>query len=366
MTLLTKSNLVIQTAFLGDLILAVPLLRRIRKLYPEDKLIVACKQGLGEFLMTELLVDEVFELQKSNSQSYKEVLGRLKDYNIRNIFCLHRSVRSQLFTMQIKAERKIGFSSLFNRLIGCWFFNELVAYSQNNPEVLRQFRILETLDEKTFKEIHAKDFSYLNDSRLPEVPSFFSFQQEGHKNKQHDNRTKIIKIAVFPGSVWATKKWTSTGFSELSQLFIQRGYEVHLLGGPTEKNLCEEIAEKAKGVKVLAGLFSIAETIKQIQGYDLVISNDSAPTHMAAYQNTPVITVFGPTTLNQGFRPWSNQARVVENTSLNCRPCGKHGHQTCPLGHHNCMKLIEAQQVFHHAEELLKRSSSKLITTHNN
>ena len=106
-----KSNLVIQTAFLGDLILSVPTLRRIKEIYPNDNLIVVCKNGLGDFLLKERIVDEVIEVEKSNSKSYRDALIEIKKLNIKNIFCLHRSLRSRLFASKIKAERKIGFSS---------------------------------------------------------------------------------------------------------------------------------------------------------------------------------------------------------------------------------------------------------------
>lgn len=345
-----KSNLVIQTAFLGDLILSIPTFKKIKEIYPEDSLIVACKEGIGEFLLKEKLVDEIIEIKKSDSRSYGEALIYLKKFQFRNIFCIHRSIRSQLFAAQIKADKKIGFSSFFNVLPGFWIFNTLVPYVQNNPEVIRQIKILEPIDQKTFKELKDNDFSNLNESPLLKVPDFFSFKNEFNTKKKNVHN---LKIAIFPGSVWATKKWTTAGYTELCKLLIQNKYEVHLLGGPSEKNLCEEIASKAAGAQVIAGSLSITETINQLVDYDVVVSNDSAPTHMAAYKDVPVITIFGPTTLSQGFRPWSNKALVVENKSLDCRPCGKHGHHQCPLGHHNCMKLIEAQEVFKKVQDVL-------------
>lgn len=341
-----KSNLVIQTAFLGDLILSTPTLRRIKELFPEDKLVVICKRGLGEFLIKEHIADEIIEIDKSNSKSYREALLELKKFTIRNIFCLHKSTRSLLFAAKIKAEKKIGFTSI----LGFWCFDDLVPYRSEYPEVIRQFAILETIDPVTFEQIICKDYSYLNNSSLAEVPDYFAFHSAAPAKKSGK------KIAIFPGSVWATKKWTTEGFTQLANLLLNSHYQVELLGGPSEKKLCEEIAEQAEGVKVLAGSLSISETIKSLAEYDLVISNDSAPTHMAVYNNIPVITIFGPTTLNQGFRPWSNNAAVIENSELLCRPCGKHGHNECPLQHHYCMKSIQAIIVFNKARSILNIS----------
>lgn len=338
-----KSNVVIQTAFLGDLILSIPVLRRIKEVYPQDKLIMICKRGFGEFLIKEHIVDEVIEIDKSDSLSYNVALTELKKFNIKNIYCLHRSVRSQIFAAKIKADKKIGFASF----LGFWIFDDLVPYRSSYPEVIRQFGILETTDPMTFDEINIQDFASLNSSKLLVVPSFFSFGNISRLKSQ------TIKIAIFPGSVWATKKWTPQGFTELINLLIINNYKVDLMGGPSEKKLCEEIAEGTSGVTVLAGKLSIAETINSLSSYDLVISNDSAPTHMAAYSNTPVITIFGPTSVKQGFRPWSNNSAVIEKMDLSCRPCGKHGHIECPLIHHNCMKLIQAVDIFEQVNKML-------------
>ncbi|MEK6627467.1 MAG: glycosyltransferase family 9 protein [Bdellovibrionota bacterium] len=341
--MLTKSNLVIQTAFLGDLILSIPNLKRIKEIFPQDKLIIVCKQGLGEFLIAEKIVDAVIEVEKSNRESYKLALEEVKKNDIKNIFCLHRSLRSMIFVSKIKAEKKIGFSSF----LGYWIFDETVAYVKEYPEVIRQFGLLQVVDKKTYQEINSKDYSYLNDSSLPKVPDFFSF------SKKNPSQVSQNKIAIFPGSVWATKKWTTSGYTQLCQLLIKDGFEVDLMGGPPEKSLCVEIAEMAKGVKVRAGSLSIAETIAALSGYSLVISNDSASTHMAAYDNIPVLTIFGPTTLNQGFRPWIDKAAVVQNNNLKCRPCGAHGHNKCPLEHHNCMKDIDVIEVFKAAKRII-------------
>lgn len=355
----TKSNLVIQTAFLGDLILAIPTLRRIKEIFPQDKLIVVCKQGLGDFLLKEKVADGIVEIKKSNAQSYTTALLEIKKINVKNIFCLHKSMRSQLFTSKIKADRKIGFSSFFDFLWGGWIFDDLVKYESHYPEAIRQFKILETTDPITLSEIHSRDYAYLNESSLPQIPPFFSFHRKViDAPYRNSNLVKNkIKVAIFPGSVWATKRWTTSGFIELCKLFVQNKYQVHLFGSAAEKKLCEEIAESIKDLQIFAGHLTIAETIRTLANYDLVIANDSAPTHMAAYNNTPVITLFGPTTLDQGFRPWSDKAAVIENNTLDCRPCGRHGHKECPLGHHNCMKAIEAYDVFKKAEVLLANSA---------
>ena len=342
-----EMNLVIQTAFLGDLILAVPTLRRIKKNQPHRKLGIVCKKGIGLFLKTEGIVDEIFEIEKSNNDSYRRALNEIRKYKINFLYCIHRSVRSQLFSASIEAKRKIGFSSL----ISFWIFDDSVDFCSEYHEVLRQFKILETTDEETRRQ-------FLNEGKLIReeadfvIPEYFSFKQP------LDKRMPTKRIAVFPGSVWETKKWTESGFVELVKKLSDDGFVVHLHGAANERDLCERIKGSLHNVEVLAGSYRVDQTIREVYYYDLVISNDSAPTHMAGYQGTPVVTIFGPTTSRMGFRPWSAKSVVIEDISLKCRPCGAHGHKECPLKHHKCMTNISVDDVYSAANLLLNKYSN--------
>ena len=350
-----SSQLVIQTAFLGDLILSIPLLKKIKQRFPDDQLILVCKSGLGEFFLKEKIVDQVFEIKKNDRDSYNSAIQQLNQKNIDNIFCVHRSLRSQLMSLKVKARRKIAFHSFVGRFI----FNDLIEFKKSWPEALRQLNILTSIDQSVSALLKKQDWSYLNHpnehGHLPQVPKDLQVPWMSKIEKAGSK-----KVALFPGSVWATKKWTAEGFVQVGQYFLKNGFQVFLMGGPDEKEICLQIQKQCPQAQVIAGALSIARSIEFIRDCALVIANDSAPTHMAACQDVPVVSVFGPTTLAMGFRPWSSNAMIVENNNLNCRPCGKHGHQQCPLGHHKCMKDIEASRVIEASLQLLKTSSNNL------
>ncbi len=342
---LVSHHVVVQTAFLGDLFLSIPLFKNIRKNYPNDKIILVCKKGLGDYFLKENLVDLILEIKKNNRDDYVLIKEKLNKIKIHNLICVHRSIRSQLLCWQIKAEVKIGFESYLGKII----FNKRVKYKNTWPEALRQLWIMSAVDLKLKDDLQQSDWSYLNQVQngcdvnpLPE--KFFNPLLPKLASK---------KIALFPGSVWATKKWTESGFSEVGLFFTLQGYEIFLMGGPEEREICERIKLKLPLAQIVAGQKSILESMDFIKSCALVICNDSAPTHMAASVKTPVVVVFGPTTLDLGFRPWSENVKIVQNTNLNCRPCGKHGHQQCPLGHHHCMTEIKAESVIKAALDLL-------------
>lgn len=334
---------VVQTAFLGDLILSIPALRRIRQNYPDQKIGVVCKKGLGSFLQKFHICEQVFEVEKNNQTSYRAILETINQQNVFAVFCFHRSVRSLILTFQIKASEKFGFASFLGRFV----FDKTIDYKKKWPDVIRYMALLKLVDqdvEDYFDQSQAIDFEALNfygqNHRFELIPELFQFE------KLNFNRTvQPRKILIFPGSVWATKKWTQRGFTDLVQIFKQAQLQVFLMGSPQEKKLCEEIVQEAGYGIVKAGDFSIEQSIDFMSDAQFVVCNDSASAHMAAFVQRPAFVIFGPTTLNLGFRPWNDESRVIEK-KLDCRPCGAHGHHQCPLKHHHCMENISAQDVW--------------------
>lgn len=342
-------HVVVQTAFIGDVFLSIPFLKRLRDIFPEDKIIYVAKKGVAEHLLEQHYIDELIVVTKGDRSSYKIALAKINAFNdVQNVFCLHRSLRSALFTWQIRAKNKIGFSQGLNFL----FFSHSVMYPKDLPDAIRQVSLLSPIDERTAEKMCEKDWSYLNfstdDGHFPSIPDFFSMPV-----KSSLKQTGLKKIALFPGSVWETKKWPLEYYADLVRKLLAKNYQVFLMGGPEEQNLAQVIKDANPQAEVLAGKMKLTESINFLKSCHLIIGNDSSPSHLGASVGTPVLAIFGPTTLDLGFRPWNDQSVVVENKGLKCRPCGLHGHKKCPLGHHKCMRDISVDQVFSAAENLL-------------
>lgn len=345
---MSNYHVVVQTAFIGDVFLSIPFLKRLKALFPGDKVIFVAKKGVADYLLKLQVIDELITINKGDKVSYREAIKKINAHaQVANVFCLHRSFRSGLFTWQLKAQKKFGFNNGLNFL----FFTETVKYLKSLPDAVRQMALLSPIDPVTNKILQDTDWSYLNksnaDGTFTQIPDFFSMKAPVHY------KNFIKKVALFPGSVWETKKWPVNYYSELCEKLIAEGFLVFLMGGPEEASLCEEIKFKNPKAEVLAGQMKLVDSIDFLKSCDLVIGNDSSPSHLGASVGTPVMAIFGPTTLDLGFRPWNNESIVVENRNLPCRPCGLHGHHKCPLGHHKCMKEILPENVFHSAKRLL-------------
>lgn len=350
-----RVNVVVQTAFIGDLFLSIPLLIRLKKLYPDCETVLVCKKGLKEIFLKWNIVQHVFEVQKGKADSYNRIVSEMNQFDIQNVFCLHQSLRSALFTFKLKAKNKIGFGlTTFDRIYKKIFFNHVVTYIKAWPDVIRQMSILQPVDPELRKILLSRDWTYLNeknqDGGFASIPETFQFPRLDLDLKPQSSSQK--QVALFPGSVWATKKWTHEGFGVLAQKLTQLGFRVCIMGGPDDVADALAIQKIAPLAENLTGTMSLYESSMYISQFDLIVCNDSAPAHIASCIQRPVLCIFGPTVLDFGFRPWNDKSQVIEE-QLSCRPCGPHGHAKCPLGHHDCMKKIKADSVYDQALKML-------------
>jgi heptosyltransferase-2 len=187
------------------------------------------------------------------------------------------------------------------------------------------------------------------------IPPVLKLEEPDIEKGRRILRTKGIEdgfIAIFPGSKWTTKRWLPEGFAGLINLLKKNGFSPVILGSSEEKELCDRIA-KETGVKSLAGETSIEDLISISFHARAIISNDSAPVHIASALDKPVVAIFGPTHPSLGFYPLSKKSAIVQNEELPCRPCSLHGGRSCPEKHFLCMKTISYHQVYSALQSIL-------------
>ncbi len=363
-----------------------------------------CRQGLSSLVAATGLADFVVEAQKKSQAGWAETVASLKSTQWDWIICPHESIRSHLLVWQLSAKRKTGYRNRWN----FWVFNERLQRPMILPEALRQLVLVTNGDQEFLQRI--ADFKKQTENSdqshgLLPVPEWASMQIELkekrniracpqlasllRKSNRNDlsvarrrNSTTISPprafnsflllplatsdqlrtrpnssgenkktIALAPGSVWPTKMWTLEGFADVARYFLQKGFHVSLIGSKDELPLANELLRRVPGLGSHVGEFSLVQSLEFLKGCALVLANDSGAQHMAAAMGTPCVTLFGPTTLKLGYRPWQNRARVAQ-IDLECRPCGRHGAKKCPLGTHACMKNLAAKHVIEKMLEL--------------
>jgi heptosyltransferase II len=155
-------------------------------------------------------------------------------------------------------------------------------------------------------------------------------------------------VALAPGSVGASKRWT--WYPQAARLLADRGLEVWVVGGPGEKALAAEIvATGGPGVRDLTGT-DLRNGILAMAAADLAISNDSGLMHVAAALGTPTMGIFGPTSPYH-WAPLNGLAATVQTkTVVTCQPCHR---PVCTMNNHRCMRDIQASDVVATAERVL-------------
>jgi heptosyltransferase-2 len=341
-------------------------MKKIKALWPERKLVLVCRRGVGEFFAKTGLVDEVLEIKKGDGDSYRGVLAKLRQMPIEKIISPHESLRTAFFVRKLKAQEKIAFAKPWNWL----FYSVRVKKNYDLPDAIRQLGILQNYDNDLKAKIasyavEGKPYAVGANGQLAKTPAWASMSlRDFYDSHGADIEVALAKVqleksvankavALFPGSVWATKRWKEEGYVQAGQKLAAQGVPVLVMGGPGEEELCARVASQIPGARDLCAKTSIYESALVLSQLAAVIGNDSASMHLAATSETRSVVIFGPTILEFGFRPWQDRVFVVETRGLACRPCGKHGHQKCPIGTHICMKQISKDEVLEKLQGVL-------------
>ena len=328
--------LVIQTAYLGDLVLTTPLLRELSRANPAARIsVLTTPLGREVFSGLPSLYELLVHGKRGGLSSWlaiRRLARSLRKRRFDTAIAAHRSHRSALLLRLSGAPRRIGFAGA----PGAWAYTERVPRELRQHAVRRYLRLgvavggrVEGADER------------------PEI----RFRQE-HRSRVDFELRKLgvaegqALLALAPGSIWATKRWSPQGFAAVAAAAAARGLHPVLVGSQDERRLAENVAALCPGPStVLAGATSVKELAALLARSRVLVANDNGAGHVASAVGTPVVSIFGPTVPSLGYTPVGSWNRVVEHTALPCRPCDRHGQAVCPLGHFRCMREIEPGQV---------------------
>jgi heptosyltransferase-2 len=154
--------------------------------------------------------------------------------------------------------------------------------------------------------------------------------------------------AICLGSEWETKIWPASRVAALARLLAARGLRPVLLGGPREKEMARQVGAAGGCVDTTGN--PIGEALAILSLAALAVGGDTGLVHAARALGVPTVAVFGPTPSDvHAFGP---RERAV-SLSLGCSPCSAHGGHKCPLGHHRCLRDLDAERVAVACQEVL-------------
>lgn len=333
----SKTILIIQTAFIGDTILASQFARAVKDQYPDSKIHFFLRKGNESVIQGLSTVEKVWVWDKAGGKTknlLKLILG-LRKIRFDLVFNLHRHFNSGLVSALMKSSFKAGFSQNPLSFFYTHKVNHLIPHKSMTGvwhEVQRNLQLLQKA-EPTF-EIAENAKLY-----KPELPLL-----EKHFNKVAPHSSGEYFV-IAPASVWFTKAWSEHKYRELTRELSQMG-KVLFIGAPTDKDLCDRIRKDIPNTENLCGALNLLDSAALMKNAKRVFVNDSAPLHLASCVNAKTTAIFCSTVQEFGYTPLADQSIVIDvGNSLSCRPCGLHGYKQCPLGHFKCAEEIEVKRV---------------------
>jgi heptosyltransferase-2 len=320
-----KNILIIQTAFIGDAILASSLGEKLHAFFPTAKISILVRLGNESIYEHHPFLTEILTWNKKENKirNLFKLLFRIRKNKYDCVINCHRFASSGLLTGFSGAKHTAGykqnpFSFLFN-------FSIKHSVSNGLHETERYNQLIEDFtDKKIFKP---KLYPSAADIKLVE-----QFQNHPY-------------ICIAPASVWFTKQLPMQKWVELCDK-TNSNTTIYLLGAPSDIEFCNSIKKSAAHLHIiiLAGKLNLLQSCALMQSAKMNYVNDSAPLHLTSSVNASVTAFFTSTVPAFGFGPLSDKAIIKEVLNLECRPCGLHGYKTCPKEHFYCGNLMNLNE----------------------
>ncbi len=310
--------LVIQTAFIGDAILATSVLEKLHAYYPQAQLDLLLRKGNESICVAHPFLHRTLIFDKSSKyKNLWKLIGQLRKEKYDLVINLQRFFTTGLITVLSGGKETIGFDK--NPL--SFLFTHRVKH-----EYSKEGKTIHEIDRN--QKLIAR---YTDDQSVK--PKLYP--------KPSTLALKTPYICMAPFSIWFTKQYPEKHWIVLIQLLAPK-YTIYLLGAPSDAAGCERIIQLAgsTNVKSLAGKLNLLESAGVMKDAVMNFVNDSAPLHLTSAVNAPCAAFFCSTAKTFGFTPLSDCSIVLEAEEyLSCKPCGLHGYKACPLGHFKCGEI---------------------------
>lgn len=334
-----KNILLIRFSSIGDIILTFPLIQYVTEQYPEASIDFLVKEEYKEVLLPiNNKINHIITFnKKKHDNNLRKITSILRNREYDLILDLQNNMRSRWITMRLHGDIKRYKKHVLRRWIFIkwhWPVYPVLSVAEKYMRVVN--------DDVVFKPYYIQNWPGED------------LSNEFYKKFPNIQKRKPF-ILIFPGARHQTKRWPANYFKKLIQSIRQRwALPIILSGDSSERELCEYIRkDMGKEILNVAGEMNIKETYILISQSLAVISNDSAPMHMAALFQKPQLAFWGSTTHHFGFSPLNQNAVILENNSLSCRPCSHLGFNACPEKHFKCMLEVTPEKAIKALEKVL-------------
>ena len=336
------ASLVVQTSFLGDVVLTTPLISALAQRGEVD--VVTTLPG-AQILANNPAIRSIIVYEKRDNDrgipGFSRVVRRLRrppDDRYDVAYLAQGSVRSAVLALTAGVRHRVGFDTSAGRVL----YTERVRYrpDKHHAERLWSLAFSDCADAPTAQQIRPRVYPGEEERRAVDEMLASGGIEPGY-------------VVLAPGSAWGTKRWPF--YPELATQLGEQ-FRIVVVGGNGDVEAGDQIVAQlpvGRGLNT-AGRSTLLASAEIIGRAAALVGNDSAPQHFASAMGTPTLTIYGPTTPAFGFGPLAPASETAGVTNLACRPCHRHGPARCPLGHWRCMRELSSRQVY----EILMRTLS--------
>ena len=321
--------LLVRFSAIGDILLLTPLVRALRRKYPDARLTVVTRAGFAPLLERNPRISEVIGWDPLTSLA--DLGRRLRGLEFTHRLDLHDSVRSRMLRWHTGGAWTTYPKHRLARAALIHTHRDL--YRDRRPVAERYFDAaggLEVAPDGGSLEM------FLSRTDLEAAEGFLAARGLGRSRQL---------IAVAPGAAHFTKRWPTHHWIALVRRLVEAGNDVIVLGGPQDLAIGEAVAAAGgEFAASAAGAFDLPGSAALLKRSRALVSGDTGLMHLATAVETPVIALFGPTVEQFGFFPYRAKSAVLQR-ELSCRPCSTHGGPRCPLKHHRCLQDLQPGDV---------------------
>lgn len=326
------TSLVIQTSFLGDVVLTTPLIAELAKRGEVD--VLATPAGAA-VLANNPSIRRIIKYDKRDTygaamQTWRTIRDIRHNPPYDTVYMAQGSFRSAILATLTGTHERVGFSTSHGNAL----YTRRVEYRPDRHHAERLWWL---------------SMSDCADPPLPEQLRVRLYPSDDDRAKadailRRNNLEDGGFIALAPGSAWGTKRWPY--FADLAARISEKN-RIVVIGGRDDRGAAEEIAHSVSSAPVIdaTGELPILASAELIGRAKAIVANDSVPQHLASAMGTPTLTIYGPTVPDFGFGPLAPKRATAGVTDLACRPCHRHGPKSCPLGHWRCMRDLPVDEV---------------------
>ena len=325
-----KKVLLIQTSFIGDVVLATTILETLHQADPSIQLAILVRKGNESLFTGHPYLSEVLVWDKKRNKylNLLRLAKKIRSTKYDTVINLQRFAATGFLAVSSGASRIMGydknpFSFLFNRKVK----HQIGTGPDYKHEIERCHELIQPFTDKD-----------------PQKPCLYPTKSDYEHIVPYQEQPYLV---VAPGSMWFTKEFPLHKWKKILE-DVPDDFPIFLIGGESDQKkagfICQQLPEK--NIVNLTGQLSYLQSVALMEAAVLNLVNDSAPLHFASSRNAPVLAIFCSTVPHFGFGPLSNEQYIIEvKKSLSCRPCGLHGKKTCPTGNFACGETIPEAEI---------------------